>query len=129
VRSEQQGDKRVYHITDSGRAELDKQHSTVEGFWSRFEDFPGPDANMYELKFARDALVDLLRTLGDGLKAGAFARDSDTVRRIRESLERCQNEVREIISESLTGKRAPGAAQEAQGGAPTRPTGTDEDLV
>ena len=129
VRSEQQGDKRVYEITESGRAELDKQHSTVEGFWSRFQDHVPPGANMHELKFAGDALRDLLRTLGDGLKTGAFARDADSVRLIRESLERCQNEVREIIRESTAGKPTQSAGAKAPGGEPTRPTGPNEDLV
>jgi DNA-binding PadR family transcriptional regulator len=129
VRSEQQGDKRVYQLTESGRAELDKQQSTVEGFWSRFTGDLPPGENMHELKFARDALVDLLRTLGDGLKAGAFARDADAVRRIRESLERCQNEVRAIISESSPAASGQGARARASGGEPTRPTGPDEDLV
>jgi DNA-binding PadR family transcriptional regulator len=129
VRSEQQGDKRVYHITDSGRAELDKQHSTVEGFWSRFGDEAPHDVNMPELKFARDALVDLLRTLGDGLKSGAIGGDSDTVRRIRESLERCQNEVRQIISESSAARSGESARARTSGGEPTRPAGSSEDLV
>jgi DNA-binding PadR family transcriptional regulator len=100
VRSEQQGDKRVYHLTEGGHAELDKQHSTIEGFWSRFQGQMPPEASMHEMKFAADAVRDLLRTLGDGLRAGAFARDPESVRRIRESLERCQNEIREIIRES-----------------------------
>ena len=60
VRSEQQGDKRVYHLTDSGRIELDKQHSTVEGFWSRFSEDMPPGASMHELRFAGDAVKDLL---------------------------------------------------------------------
>ena len=129
VRSEQQGDKRVYHLTESGRAELDKQHSTVEGFWSRFQyDMPS-DVSVHELKFARDALVDLLRTLGDGLKTGALARDTDTVRRIRASLERCQNEVREIISESSAAKSGESARVRTSGEEPARPTGHNADLV
>ena len=129
VRSEQQGDKRVYHLTDAGRAELDKQHSTVESFWSRFSEDMPPDASMHELRFAGDALKDLLRTLADGLKAGALTRDTDTVRRVRESIERCQNEIRQIISESSAGKSGQSARATASGGEPTRPTGPNEDYV
>jgi DNA-binding PadR family transcriptional regulator len=129
VRSEQQGDKRVYQLTESGRAELDKQQSTVEGFWSRFHDDVPPGVNMPELKFARDALIDLLRTLGDGLKAGAITRDTDTVRRIRESLERCQNEVREILSEGSAGGPTQSARVQASGVEPTRPTGPNDDRL
>lgn len=128
VRSEQQGDKRVYQITDSGRAELDAQHSRVESFWSRFND-DAPAASMHELRFAGDALKDLLRTLVDGLKAGAFAENPDSVRRVRESLERCQNEIRQIISESSAGKPTQSARVQASSGEATRPTGSNEDYV
>jgi DNA-binding PadR family transcriptional regulator len=129
VRSEQQGDKRVYQLTESGRAELDKQQSTVEGFWSRFQEHIPPEATMHELKFAGDALRGLLMTLGDGLRSGAFAGDAESVRRISESLERCQNEVREIIRESAAGKSARSADSPAHGGEPTRPTSHGDDLV
>lgn len=100
VRSDQEADKRVYHLTESGQAELDKQSSLVEGFWSRFQDRTPPGANLHELKFAGDALKDLLRTVGGGFRSGAFAEDTERVRKIRQALERCQSEVREIIAGS-----------------------------
>lgn len=102
VRSDQEADKRVYHLTESGQAELNKQSTMVEGFWSRFQDRTPPGANLHELKFAGDALKDLLRTVGSGLRSGTFAQDTESVRKIRQSLERCQNEVREIIAGSAT---------------------------
>jgi DNA-binding PadR family transcriptional regulator len=129
VRSEQQGDKRVYHLTDSGRAELDKQQSTVDGFWSRFHEHMHPGAGMHELKFAGDALKDLMRTLGDGFKTGAFVRDADSVRRVREALERCQNEIRQIITQSSAGRPSEAASSRPSGGEPTRRVDTDEDYV
>jgi hypothetical protein len=84
---------------------------------------------MHEFRFAGDALRDLLRTLAGGLRTGAFARDADAVRRVRESLERCQNEVREIIREASAGMPAQSARSKAAGGEPTRPTAPGEDYV
>jgi DNA-binding PadR family transcriptional regulator len=121
VRSDQEADKRVYHVTDAGQAELDKQHELVEHFWSRFQDQTPPGANLYELRFAGDALRDLLRTVGGGLRSGAFAADTDAVRLIRQSLERCQNEIREILAKSRVG--APGASD------PGAADGEPEDYV
>ncbi len=106
VRSEQEGEKRVYSLTEAGHAELDKQHNAVEGFWTRFRERIPSGANMYELKFAGDAFKDLLRTVGGGLRSGAFAQNPETVRKIRQALERCQNEIREILTGSAAGKEA-----------------------
>jgi DNA-binding PadR family transcriptional regulator len=123
VRSDQETDKRVYHLTDSGRAELDKQHSMVEGFWARFQDRARSGPNLYELKFAGDALKDLLRTLGSGLHSGAFSDNPDTVRKVRQALERCQNEIREIIAQGATAKTSSNDAEAPRPG----PSGSTEE--
>jgi DNA-binding PadR family transcriptional regulator len=101
VRSDQEGDRRVYNITDDGRAELEKQNDVVNKFWSRFQN-RGQGPNMMELKFAGDALKDLLRTVGMGLRSGAFSADTETIRKVRQSLENCQNEIRAILSQSAS---------------------------
>ena len=111
VRSEQENDKRVYHLTEAGQTELDKQHSSVEGFWGRFRERVPSGANMHEMRFVGDALKDLLRTVGGGLRDGALAQDPDVVRNIRAALERCQNEIREIFAGSAAGKKAAGTSE------------------
>lgn len=98
VQSEQEGEKRIYSLTDAGRAELDKQHNLVEGFWSRFRDRMPSASAMHEIRFAGDALKDLMRTVGSGFQSGAFARNPEMVQKIRQTLERCQTEIREIIA-------------------------------
>ena len=124
---EQEADRRVYHVTDSGRAELEKQGKVVEGFWSRFGDrgdrMPSGQ-NMQELKFAGDALKDLLRTVGEGIKSGAFTSDADAIRRIRLALEKCQNELREIIAQSAS---RPAAATRNESTGNTEAFGTGEE--
>jgi DNA-binding PadR family transcriptional regulator len=112
VRSDQESDRRVYHLTESGRAELDKNASLVEGFWSRFQQRTPSAPSMYELKFAADAMKDLLRTIGIGIRTGALSGDPDTIRKVRQALERCQNEIREIISQNPSTRPASSGSQE-----------------
>lgn len=123
IRSEQQADKRVYQLTDAGREELDKQSSHVEGFWSRFRDHTPGGANMHELRFAADALKDLLRTLSGGFEKGAFSHDVETVRKVRAAIEKCQNEVRQIIAEGA-GNR-PTSESRKEGNPDVQPLGDE----
>ena len=108
VRSEQAEDKRVYHLTEAGHAELDRQHSSVEGFWSRYREHVPSGAYTHELRFAGDALKDLLRTVGGGFRNGAIMQDADAIRKVRAALERCENEIRDIFSSSAASKGSEG---------------------
>jgi DNA-binding PadR family transcriptional regulator len=100
VRSDQEADRRVYNITDNGRAELDKQSDMVNGFWARFQNRGTSGAAEYELRFAGDAFRDLVRTVVGGFRSGALRNDPETVRKVRAALEKCQNDIREIITRS-----------------------------
>lgn len=106
ISSEQEGEKRIYSLTDEGRAELDKQHNIVEGFWSRFRERVPNNAVRHELRFAGDAVKDLMRTVFGGFRSGAFSTDPEAVRKVRQALERCQTEIREIIAASPAGQES-----------------------
>lgn len=99
VRSDQEDARRVYHLTDAGKAELDERSATTKEFWSRFKDRAPHGPGRYELKFIEDALGDLARTVRMGMRTGAFS-DAETMRKVRQALERFQNEVREIITQA-----------------------------
>ena len=120
VHSDQEADKRVYNITDKGRAELETQSGMVEGFWSRFQNRWGSGQTQTELKFAGDALKDLLRTVVEGFKSGALRGDAETVRKLRAAIERCENDIREIIAQSASG-RATQETNPAGQGNPAQP--------
>jgi DNA-binding PadR family transcriptional regulator len=107
ISSEQEGEKRIYSLTAEGRAELEKQHNVVEGFWARFRERMPSGAVRHELRFAGDAVKDLMRTVMGGFRSGALATDPDAVRKVRQALERCQTEIREIIASSPAGKESP----------------------
>ncbi|MEO8285528.1 MAG: PadR family transcriptional regulator [Chloroflexota bacterium] len=120
VRSDQEADRRVYNLTDSGRTELTARSEMVDGFWSRFGDRTPWGANMHEIKFAADALKDLMRTTGEGLRSAAFARDTETALKIRQALERSENEIRTILAQSATPSPAPEGKPENESGQETR---------
>lgn len=100
VRSDQEADRRVYHLTEAGSAELQAHAGFVENFWSRFSEHTPSRTSLHELKFVGDALGDLVRTVKGGLRGAAIGGDQETIRSVRMALERCENEVREIIAQS-----------------------------
>ncbi len=102
VRSDQEADRRVYHLTESGSAELQEHTGLVENFWSRFREHTPSRTSLHELKFLGDALGDLIRTVKSGLRGAAIEGDQETIRKVRRALARCENEVREIIAQSAS---------------------------
>ena len=99
VRSDQEEGRRVYQLTDEGRTELEEHLGFAKDFWSRFRERIPKGAMLYEINFVKDALTDLNRTVSGSFRSAAFSGNADTLRRVRQSLERCQNEIREIITQ------------------------------
>jgi DNA-binding PadR family transcriptional regulator len=98
VRSNQEQDRRVYEITESGRTELDKQREMMEHFWSGFGSREQSSGVQYEMSFVGHAMNDLMRTINMGLQGAVQSGDQETLRKMRQALERYQNEIREIIA-------------------------------
>ena len=103
VRAEQEAERRVYGLTDAGRAALETHAADLADFWGRFAGSAEADAARPELGFLRDALDDLTRTVWRGLKA---ADNPETVERVRQAVEQCRNTAREILSASLVAERS-----------------------
>jgi len=102
VSSDQSEGRRVYQLTDAGRTEMQEHSGHAKGFWSRFgEQMPSGSA-LHEISFVKDALNDLNRTVGTALRGAMFlgGSNSDTIRKVRQVLERSQNEIREIIAKA-----------------------------
>jgi DNA-binding PadR family transcriptional regulator len=115
VRSDQDEGRRVYELTDAGRADLEEHLAMAEGFWHRFRDRTPSGPSRSEFGFLKDALNDLDRTVHGGLRSAAMAGDHDTIRRMRLALERCQNEIREIIAQGAQAPAAGGEGPEEPG--------------
>jgi DNA-binding PadR family transcriptional regulator len=107
VRAEQAAERRVYALTEAGRAELAAHAELVAATLGRFGGHAQPRADRHEVNFLRDELRDLTRTVGGGLRAAMESGDVAMLRRMRQALERCQEEIRAII----TGAAEPPAAQ------------------
>ena len=91
VGSEERGGKRVYRLTDAGRAELAQRRETVDRIWERAEDwgswrgFDDPEAG--------ELLRPGLRLVKAALHAAARSGDPDRVDAIRRILERARAEI------------------------------------
>ena len=98
IKADQGTERKTYNLTDEGKAELEGHAEVVKHFWGRFADRTPDDVSRHELRFLHDALNDLVRTVRTGVHSVMSGGDPDTIRRIRQSLEKSQNKLREIIA-------------------------------
>lgn len=99
VRAEQEGDRRVFHLTDEGRKELDTHTEEVKEFWARFAQ-PTAAAARTEIGFLEEELEYLIRAVRGGLRGNP---DAEQIRMIRQTVENCRNDVRRIIATAQEG--------------------------
>ena len=99
VRAEQEAGRRVYALTEQGRAALESHAADLADFWACFSGPAASDTAPPEVGFLRDALDDLARTVWRGLEE----QNAETVGRVRQAVEQCQNAVREILAASGQG--------------------------
>jgi DNA-binding PadR family transcriptional regulator len=97
VRADSGTERRVYHLTEAGQTELEAHADDLADFWGRFAGPAEANANSAEIGFLRDALDDLTRTVWRGFPG---ADSPETIGRIRQAVELCQNAIREIIAEA-----------------------------
>ena len=130
VTSDQADGRRVYQITDPGHKELDERNSVVEGFWSRFKESRPRGAARHEISFMLEALNGLNRTVSQGIHATMSTGDVDMIRGMRAAIERCQNEIRNIIAGATAGQAVSDEGSEVDNHGDIDPhTLTDEDLL
>lgn len=94
VRAEQDGDRRVFHLTDAGRVEIDAHTDEVSEFWAQFAPPTAADARA-EVSFVEEELGYLERTVRGGLRGDPSA---ELVRGVRQAIENCRNDVRRLIT-------------------------------
>lgn len=96
VQAEQDGDRRVFRLTDDGVQELASHTDEVTDFWSQFAP-PTAAAARAEIGFLEEELEYLARAVRGGLRGDP---DAELVRRVRQAVENCRNEVRRLIAAS-----------------------------
>ena len=99
VRADAQTDRRVYHLTETGCAELDVHAEEINAFWARLEGSEISASSQAEISFLQDELEYLSRTVWGGLQDAQTRNEHETIRRIRQAVEHCRNEIRRIIAE------------------------------
>jgi DNA-binding PadR family transcriptional regulator len=93
----EEGGKKIYSITDEGRAYLAQNRSAVDDIFDRISEFGSA--------FLSDAMMDVNRGMRDVAQAayrGAprILRDKEAIAKIRETLERAAKEIDEIVRAS-----------------------------
>jgi DNA-binding PadR family transcriptional regulator len=98
VRSDQEGERRTYQLTQSGQAELEAQAEQVAAFWSRVAGPGTAPAAQHEVRFLQEELDHLNHLVWRELRPAMAAGQVETVRRVRSAVEECRNKVREIVA-------------------------------
>lgn len=105
----EEGDRRVYSLTEAGQAKLEAIRERVEAFWAHFAEAPSP-ASRHEVEFLGEELEDLSRTIWNGLRETIRRDDREMIRRVRRAVEQCQEEIRTLIAGGSTNAEPPEAA-------------------
>ena len=97
VSAVQEGERRVYELAETGRAEWEANKDRVDAFWARFASEAPSKASQHEVAFLQDALEDLSRTVWSGLQEAIERGDLETLRSARRAVEACQEAIRTLI--------------------------------
>ena len=93
----QDGDRRVFQLADAGKVELEAHAAEVEGFWARFQVKGVAQASQHEVAFLEEELQSLNRTIWSGLGDAIERGDQQMIQRVRQAVESCRNDVRNVI--------------------------------
>ena len=97
VRADKDAERRVYHLTEAGQADLDSHAQEIADFWERFA--AASPANQPEAGYVREEMESLVRTVWEGLRGPGSAASTETIKKVRLALERCRSEIREILAQ------------------------------
>lgn len=97
VRAAETGERRVYTLTEAGQTELEARADEIAAFWTRFTQPEASAAAQTEWGFLREELDLLSRTAGGALDRS----DPEILRRVRQAVEGCRNEIRRLLAEEV----------------------------
>ena len=98
VSASQEGDRRVYQLTNAGETELKAHAAEVEGFWARFEAKGIAQTSRHEVTFLEEELDSLNRTIWSGLDEAIERGEQEKIQRVRQAVVRCRDDIRTIIA-------------------------------
>jgi DNA-binding PadR family transcriptional regulator len=99
----EEGGKKIYSITDQGRAYLAENRSAVDDIFERIADFGS--------SFLSDSMMELNRAFGEAARAAYSAaarhpRDKDLVGKVRDVLRKAAQEIEELAKQARTSGEA-----------------------
>ena len=99
IKAEQEGERRVFHLTDAGRAELEAHAEEIRTFWERVEGPAASTAQRAEIGFLRCEVQSLIHTIRSSIHQGGLRDRPWVIRQLRQALQRCHDEVRNLIAD------------------------------
>jgi len=99
VNADQEAERRIYHLTEKGQAELEARAEEINAFWSRFQQSGTSLAGQAEVGFLLEELHFLEQTVWRVVRDASIPNDVETIRRVRLAVEQCRNEVRRIVTQ------------------------------
>ncbi len=94
VRAAQEAERRIFHLTEAGTAELSAQAAQIRAFWARFAETKIPDASRREADYLKEEWESLSRAVWGGLRLAIAQGDAARILQVRQILVRCREEVR-----------------------------------
>ncbi|MEZ4679860.1 MAG: PadR family transcriptional regulator [Caldilineaceae bacterium] len=104
IRAEQDAERRVYQLTEAGNTELVEQTVAIADFWAHFGAQAAPTAGQPEVGFLEEELAHLNRIVWSGLQPAIAQNEQATIRRVRETVEACQSQVRAVIADEAANR-------------------------
>jgi DNA-binding PadR family transcriptional regulator len=98
VHATQEMERRIYHLTETGQAELEAHADEVTAFWARFAGPVSSPTGQIEFDFLQEEMDYLAQTVWGGLHNAHIEDDHELIRRVRQAVQDCRNEVRRIIA-------------------------------
>lgn len=102
VQAEQDGERTIYALTQQGQSELNTHEEVIKEFWTRYEHPLPSRCTQSEIDFLHEEIHDLHRTVKNGSLTVSQYDDRQALVSMRQALERCRNEIRDIITESVS---------------------------
>ncbi len=113
TRVEQTGERRVYHLTDAGRADLDAHADDLTAFWARLTTPAASPASQTEIGFLQEEMEHLAQTVWGGLRDTARRGDAAMIRSLRQTVAQCREQARNLLAGSDAAPDGPNSGENA----------------
>ncbi|MBO0794247.1 MAG: class I SAM-dependent methyltransferase, partial [Ktedonobacteraceae bacterium] len=117
--AERADEKSVYHLTETGEAELQTQADFIQDFWERYGHPEPPASTLLASDFVHEELQNLQSTVEKGVRVLTQQADQQSLLRLRQVLEHSKNEIRGLLTHGS-------ASQQRGAGTPDTPVNARE---